>query len=131
MLRSARSRAAGTSLAPVRGRFSVAWMRLPARNRPTEALRIAVTCPRFARSAILGAAALAVLAIAVWVNPDPTRAILGCILGWSLLALAWIDWHTMRLPDALTLPLLCAGIASAWLDSPGALYSSVVGALAG
>ena len=40
-----------------------------------------------------------------------------CGAGWSLLALAWIDAETMLLPDALTLPLIPAGLlATAWLD---------------
>ncbi len=54
-----------------------------------------------------------------------------CLLGWSLLALAWIDWHTLRLPDALTLPLMALGLAAAWADSSAALASGLVGALAG
>ena len=40
-----------------------------------------------------------------------------CGFGWALLALSWIDWRHLRLPDALTLPLLLAGLAAtAWLD---------------
>ena len=53
-------------------------------------------------------AALAVDALLLWPS---------CALGWALLALAWIDWDHMRLPDALTLPLLVAGLAvTCWLD---------------
>lgn len=44
-----------------------------------------------------------------------------CGLGWTLLALAWIDGHGMVLPDALTLPLIPAGLlATLWLN-PGGL----------
>ncbi len=40
----------------------------------------------------------------------------GCALAWTLLALAWIDARTYTLPDALTLPLLLAGLAQTlWL----------------
>ena len=40
-----------------------------------------------------------------------------CLFGWVLLALGWIDWEHFRLPDALTLPLLLAGlVVTGWLD---------------
>ncbi len=43
-----------------------------------------------------------------------------CLFGWILLALGWIDWEWFRLPDALTLPLLLAGLAAtAWQDPAG------------
>jgi leader peptidase (prepilin peptidase)/N-methyltransferase len=80
---------------------------------------------------LLGAAALAIMAAAVVADPQPQHVLLGCILGWSLLALGWIDWLTLRLPDALTLPLLLAGLGAAWLDSPSALFAGVIGALVG
>lgn len=39
----------------------------------------------------------------------------GCVLGWSCLTLALIDWLHFRLPDALTLPLLLLGLlTTAW-----------------
>ena len=59
------------------------------------------------------------------------RLLLDWALGWTLLALAWIDWRQLRLPDALTLPLLAAGLAAAGLEGAGALLSGVIGALAG
>jgi leader peptidase (prepilin peptidase)/N-methyltransferase len=38
-----------------------------------------------------------------------------CLFGWSALALAWIDWDWLLLPDAITLPLVLAGVAvTAW-----------------
>ena len=59
--------------------------------------------------------------------------LLWCAFGAVLLVLALIDWDTTVLPDALTLPLLWAGIAAAalgWL--PGlSLTQSVGGAAAG
>jgi leader peptidase (prepilin peptidase)/N-methyltransferase len=54
-----------------------------------------------------------------------------CILGWTLLALAWIDVEHMRLPDALTLPLLAAGIGVQVLLSPERLPESMIGVVVG
>ena len=54
-----------------------------------------------------------------------------CLLGWGLLALAWIDALTMRLPDFLTLPLILSGLAeSLWCD-PNALTDRALGAALG
>jgi leader peptidase (prepilin peptidase)/N-methyltransferase len=66
------------------------------------------------------------------VGPQPL-APLWCGVVATLLALSLIDWDTTLLPDALTLPLLWAGIGAAalgWL--PGlTLTQSVAGAAAG
>jgi leader peptidase (prepilin peptidase)/N-methyltransferase len=93
----------------------------------TKTTRIRLNLP--AISVVL--AALLAAGWAASVDTEPWHLLAGCILGWSLLTLAWIDWHTFRLPDALTLPLLGVGLTAAWMDSPGALYSGVIGALAG
>jgi leader peptidase (prepilin peptidase)/N-methyltransferase len=72
--------------------------------------------------------------VALWaaaVDAQWPRFLLDCAFGWTLLALAWIDWRQLRLPDALTLPLLLAGLAAAALDGQAALLSGVIGALAG
>lgn len=62
-------------------------------------------------------AAMAVPATAALAEPEAAWLWADCVLGWGLLALGWIDWTHLRLPDALTLPLLLAGLAaSAWLD---------------
>jgi len=79
----------------------------------------------------LGTAAL--FAAFAWrLGPQPTTLI-WCAVGAVLLALSLIDWDTTVLPDALTLPLLWAGlVASAlgWL--PGLpLLQSLWGAAAG
>lgn len=67
---------------------------------------------------------LAAAAVALWAAlaaPDPATLWADCALGWTLLALAWVDWEHMRLPDALTLPLVPAGLlATLWLDPDGA-----------
>lgn len=43
------------------------------------------------------------------------------LVGWWLLALALIDLRTFRLPDALTLPLVAAGLLLAATGVPGGL----------
>ena len=78
--------------------------------------------------------AVAAALVALWaatVDADWFRLVVDCTFGWSLLALAWIDWRQLRLPDALTLPLLGAGLAAAALDGQDALLSGIIGALAG
>ncbi|MGI9418815.1 MAG: prepilin peptidase [Geminicoccaceae bacterium] len=52
-------------------------------------------------------------------------------LGWSLLALAVIDHHHLILPDALTLPLIPAGLIVTSLIEPGLLGIHMIGVAAG
>ncbi len=52
-------------------------------------------------------------------------------LGWTLLALAVIDHRHMILPDALSLPLIPAGLAVAALAPAGGLVPHLAGAAAG
>lgn len=76
---------------------------------------------------------LAALLVALWslaVLPG-WLAWAGAVLGWTLLALAWIDWEHYLLPDALTLPLAAAGLAVAWLNDPGSVPHHLIGAAAG
>ena len=77
---------------------------------------------------------LAALAVAVWAAVAGERGALllaGCTLGWTLLTLGWVDAVCLRLPDALTLPLILAGLAeAAWLE-PDTLTGRAVGAAAG
>ena len=62
-------------------------------------------------------AAIAVAGCAALPDPAPGRLWVDCGLGWTLLALAWIDWDSMTLPDVLTLPLIPAGlVATLWLE---------------
>ena len=76
-------------------------------------------------------AALALAAAAAMAAVCPPVLWLDCGLGWALLALAWIDFETMTLPDAITLPLLVAGLcATAWLE-PGMVIDHVVAAALG
>jgi leader peptidase (prepilin peptidase)/N-methyltransferase len=52
-------------------------------------------------------------------------------LGWTLLALAAIDFGHYWLPDRLSLPLIPAGLLVAWLIDPAGLEDHALGALAG
>ena len=78
------------------------------------------------------ATALLFGAIAWRLGPQPVT-LLWCAMAAVVLALALIDWDTTVLPDALTLPLLWAGLVAAalgWL--PGmTLLQSLWGAAAG
>jgi leader peptidase (prepilin peptidase)/N-methyltransferase len=62
-------------------------------------------------------------------------ALMWCAVAAVLLALALIDWDTLRLPDALTLPLLWAGLVAAALGwtapGPQALADALWGAVLG
>jgi leader peptidase (prepilin peptidase)/N-methyltransferase len=75
-------------------------------------------------------AALAVAAIALAVD-EVEAAWLDCLLGWWLLALAWIDIRRWILPDALTLPLIVAGLLAALAFEPDALVERALGAALG
>jgi leader peptidase (prepilin peptidase) / N-methyltransferase len=76
--------------------------------------------------ACLGVAAWAVLA-----ETDMQLVWLDCVLGWTLLTLAWIDWEHMLLPDALTLPLILAGLGATLLLDPAATTEHAAAAAAG
>jgi leader peptidase (prepilin peptidase)/N-methyltransferase len=77
-------------------------------------------------------AALGIACIAALAAPDdPARLWIGCGLGWALLALAWIDWEHLRLPDAITLPLVPAGLAATLWLAPEALAAHAAGAALG
>jgi leader peptidase (prepilin peptidase)/N-methyltransferase len=54
-----------------------------------------------------------------------------CVFGWVLLALALIDGREFLLPDALTLPLVPAGLAVAWFAAPEELLDRLLGAAVG
>ncbi len=76
---------------------------------------------------------LAALAIAVWAVSvlDGWPAVIGCLLGWALLALTLIDWRDKMLPDAITLPLIAAGLAAALILPQLDLAAHAIGAAAG
>jgi leader peptidase (prepilin peptidase)/N-methyltransferase len=76
---------------------------------------------------------LAALAVAIWAAclDDGARLWADCVLGWTLLALGWIDARAMVLPDILTLPLVLAGLGWALTAEPGGLADHAAGAALG
>ncbi len=81
----------------------------------------------------LAALALAALGVAPWAAGETAGAVLwaSCVLGWTLLALAECDRRAMLLPDALTLPLVAAGLGVAWGLFPERLLDHAIGAVVG
>jgi leader peptidase (prepilin peptidase)/N-methyltransferase len=77
----------------------------------------------------VAALAVALAAGAVLAEPGPLWA--GCVLGWTVLALAWIDMRHFLLPDVLTLPLVLAGLAATWALQPDALADHALAAALG
>jgi leader peptidase (prepilin peptidase)/N-methyltransferase len=75
-------------------------------------------------------AALAIALTAVLIDGGQ-GAWLDCLLGWWLIALGWIDLRCWLLPDALTLPLIIAGLAAAVLFKPDQLTDRALGAALG
>ncbi len=79
-------------------------------------------------------AELAATGIALWavLALPPAAAGPALLLGWSLLALALIDRRHFLLPDALTLPLIAAGLTLAYLTGgQAALTGAALGAVLG
>jgi leader peptidase (prepilin peptidase)/N-methyltransferase len=76
---------------------------------------------------------LAALAVAAWAATVTagTEIWLACLLGWALLTAAWIDIRTMILPDALTLPLLAAGLIVTAVTDPDSLTDHALAAALG
>jgi leader peptidase (prepilin peptidase)/N-methyltransferase len=77
---------------------------------------------------------LAALGVAVWAastGADGALLWASCALGWTLLTLGWIDAVCLRLPDALTLPLILAGLLEASSLEPDALTGRAFGAAVG
>ena len=63
-------------------------------------------------------------------------ALVACLLGWAMLAIAVVDARRFMIPDVLSLPAIPAGLlASGWLLEPGVVdlvrIDHVIGMLAG
>ncbi len=76
---------------------------------------------------------LAALALAVWAATVVSGWLLWvtCALGWTLLALAVIDWRHQILPDQLTLPLAALGLGVAYAVDTDGVAHHAIGAAAG
>ena len=76
---------------------------------------------------------LGALLVALWAASvsDDLALWAGCVLGWSLLTLAAIDFRDGILPDALTLPLILGGLGATYFFTPWQLLDSAIGAVAG
>ena len=76
---------------------------------------------------------LAALAISIWAAMVVGGWLLwaSSILGWSLLAVAVIDWRHKLLPDGLTLPLIVLGLGTAYWANPANITDHLTGALGG
>jgi leader peptidase (prepilin peptidase)/N-methyltransferase len=74
---------------------------------------------------------LAIAAGAVLLETETQLIWLDCVLGWTLLTLAWIDARHMLLPDVLTLPLVLAGLGATLLRDPAAITDHAAAAITG
>jgi len=76
---------------------------------------------------------LTAIAVVAWAAVETGGAIFlaSCILGWTLLLLAAIDWRVQLLPDLLTLPLMLAGLAASFVLPLGLWRDHAIGAVAG
>jgi leader peptidase (prepilin peptidase)/N-methyltransferase len=102
----------------------LSWLALRGRCRHCGA-PIAVRYP------LIELTAGAMGAFVAWHFGFGPAAVLAALLSWMLLALAAIDYDTMLLPDALTLPLLWLGLAANLFGVFVPLETAVIGAMAG
>jgi leader peptidase (prepilin peptidase)/N-methyltransferase len=70
-------------------------------------------------------------AVVAWHFGYSLAAVGALLLGWALIALSLIDFHTKLLPDNITLPMLWLGLLFNLEGTYTDLYSSVIGAVAG
>ncbi len=124
-LARSRCEACGTALRPLDLVPLLSWLSLRGGCRYCHA-----PIARFHVFIELAATGVAAWAVAT-AGDDPLQAWLGSGLGWTLLALAWIDLDCLILPDALTLPLLLGGLAATWLTDPASLGDAAIGAALG
>ncbi len=76
---------------------------------------------------------LGTIAVALWALTATSGTVLWLSfgIGSTLIVLAVIDWRTMTLPDALTLPLIAAGLVAALFLWPEHFSDHAMGAAAG
>jgi leader peptidase (prepilin peptidase) / N-methyltransferase len=76
-------------------------------------------------------AALTIVVAVLTTGGSGWRAWSDAALGWTLVAAAWIDAETLRLPDILILPLILAGLMVTWILHPEAIYNHAAAAAFG
>lgn len=83
--------------------------------------------------AVYPAVELASVGVALWALAMPSGWLLWATvaLGWTLLLLASVDLRAGLLPDALTLPLIPAGLLVIYFAAPARLADHAIGAAAG
>jgi leader peptidase (prepilin peptidase) / N-methyltransferase len=115
--------ACGHALGPLELVPLASWLALKGRCRHCGA-RLGAFYPLIELAAVAVAlwAASATAGLDLWASAG---------LGWALLALALIDARTFLLPDALTLPLLAAGLGVAAIEDRTQLVDHAIGAAAG
>ena len=77
---------------------------------------------------------LAAIGVSVWAtlaSQTQHQAWAGCLLGWTLLTLSWIDCLWLLLPDLLTLTLILAGLLIAIATSPDDVFWHALGVAGG
>jgi len=84
-----------------------------------------------ARYPLVELSCAALFAAVGWRLGEQPQVWLWCAFSAALLALAWIDWDTTVLPDAITQPLLWAGLLCAGLGWTVPPVTAIVGAVAG
>ena len=75
-------------------------------------------------------AALSIAIIAFLFSTGPALWA-GCLLGWTLLAMALIDLKTLRLPDFGNYLLIAGGMAVTYILAPDAAIDHAIGAVSG
>lgn len=102
----------------------VSWLALRGRCSSCRA-RIAVRYP------LVELSCAALFAAIGWRLGAQPQVLLWCGFAAALLALAWIDWDTTVLPDAITQPFLWSGLLVAALGWTIAPVTALIGAIAG
>jgi len=76
---------------------------------------------------------LAAVGVVFWAATETSGVVLvaSCALGWTLLALALIDWRAFLLPDTLTVWLALSGAAVAYALDRANFVDHVLGAIGG
>jgi leader peptidase (prepilin peptidase)/N-methyltransferase len=102
----------------------ISWLMLRGR---CSACKVSIS-PRYPLVELLCAVLFAAIGWRIGAQPI---VLAWCAFAAVLVALSMIDWDTTVLPDALTLPLLWAGLLAATLGWTIPLSSAVIGACAG